>query len=282
MSVYAIGDIQGCYDSLQKLLSKIKFNPDKDTLWFTGDLVNRGNKSLKTLRFIKSLGDSAITVLGNHDLHLLAIANGIIPLGRNITLRKIILAKDCDELMDWLRTQPLIHVNKKLGYGVVHAGITPGWSVKQALKYAAEVENVLRGDDYVELLKYMYGDTPRRWKKSLSGEKRLRYIVNSFTRMRYCTEDGDLNFSVKGKPKYQAIGLTKGQTESQKLGLIPWFDAPNQKIFDLRIIFGHWSALEYFETDTVISLDTGCVWGKRLTAIKLKKHKTKCISIKCD
>ncbi len=278
MSVYAIGDIQGCYDSLQKLLKKIKFNPDKDTLWFTGDLVNRGNKSLKTLRYIKSLGDSAVTVLGNHDLHLLSIANGIRPLGRNITLRKIVLAKDCDELMDWLRNKPLMHVDNKLGYGMVHAGITPGWSIKKALKYAAEVEKVLRSDDYLELLKNMYGDTPCKWKKSLSGEKRLRYIVNSFTRMRYCTEDGVLNFTSKGKPGYHA----KNQVESQKPRLIPWFDAPDQKILDVRIIFGHWSAIGFLETDTVISLDTGCVWGGHLTAIKLKKNKTKRISIKCN
>ncbi len=270
MSVYAIGDIQGCYDSLQLLLQKIKFNPDKDTLWFAGDLVNRGDKSLKTLRYIKSLGDSAITVLGNHDLHLLAIANGIKPLGQNNTLRKILNAKDRDDLLDWLRIQPLMHIDKKLGYVLVHAGITPGWSIKKALKYAAEVEKVLRSDDYLSLLRYMYGDTPRRWKKNLKGEKRLRYIINSFARIRYCTASGALDFRAKGRP---------GQ---QKQGLIPWFEAPNSKNFDVRIIFGHWSALGYSETDNVISLDTGCVWGGRLTAIKLKKNKTKCISIKCN
>lgn len=269
MSVYAIGDLQGCYDSLQKLLSKLDFDPSKDTLWLVGDLVNRGNKSLKTLRFIKSLGDSAITVLGNHDLHLLAVANNVRKQGQGDTLKKILNATDSLDLINWLRHRPLIHQDKTLGFTMVHAGISPQWSIKKAKKYASEVESVLRSGNYIELLANMYGNKPNKWKSNLKGLERQRLIINCFTRTRYCQQNGTLDFQAKGRPGYQ------------NKGLVPWYQLLNSKKLDTRIIFGHWSALGYLETDSVIALDTGCVWGRRLTAIKLKKRQVKRISIKC-
>lgn len=259
MSVYVVGDIQGCFDELQLLLQKVEFSPEKDKLWFVGDLVNRGSGSLEVLRLVKSLGDSAITVLGNHDLHLLAVAAGVAQLHRSDTLDEILAAPDCHELLAWLRQQPLMHVEGD--HVMVHAGLLPQWSIKQAAKLAREVETALRGDDYVEFLEHMYGNTPNRWEDGLSGYKRLRVITNAFTRLRICSPQGEMEYKFKG------------EVEDMPAGYLPWFDVPQRASRDATIIFGHWSALGLKVTPNVIALDTGCLWGGKLTAIRLQDRR---------
>lgn len=269
MATYAIGDIQGCFDALEFLLEKISFNPEKDTIWFAGDLVNRGDKSLETLRFIKNLGDSAICVLGNHDLTLLALAEGSKKL-KNHTMDNILEAPDREELLSWLRHRPLIHHDKKLGFTMVHAGLPPQWDLKTAQKCAHEVEEVLRSDRYHEFLNNMFGDKPKKWKDDLEGWDRLRFITNSFTRMRYMKPKGKLNFSDKG-----SIG-------TQMEGYIPWYEAPNRKSEDLKIVFGHWSTLfGHTSHPNVYALDTGCLWGGSLTAMRLDGPTEYC-TIECE
>ena len=258
MAVYAIGDVQGCYDPLMQLLDQVSFDPDRDKLWLVGDLVNRGPKSLKTLRFVKSLGKSAITVLGNHDLHLLALASGKISnANRFSTLRKILRAKDRDELLDWLRRRPLAHYSKKTDTLLVHAGVYPTWSARDTLARAAEVEKALRGDGYRKMLGKMYGNTPRAWSNDLTGYDRLRCIVNCLTRMRMLTRRGRLNFA-HSAPPYSA-----------RKNLIAWFDVEDPAWRGTRIVFGHWSALGLVVMPHMVSLDSGCVWGRHLTAVRL-------------
>ncbi len=258
MAIYAIGDVQGCYDPLRHLLDDMEFDPDTDTLWFVGDLVNRGPKSLKTLRFVKSLGESALAVLGNHDLHLLALASGVVPdASRFSTLKKILAAPDVDELIDWLRRRPLAHYDKSLDTLLVHAGTHPTWSVKKTLALAAEVEDVLRGPKYVTLLSKMYGNTPRKWSNKLTGYSRLRFIVNTFTRMRMLTGKMALNFAFTGSP-WRA-----------RKDLHPWFEFEDNAWDDTRIVFGHWSALGLIVLPELMALDTGCVWGRQLTAVRV-------------
>jgi len=256
MSVYVVGDIQGCFTELQSLLKKLEFDPAKDKLWFVGDLVNRGSGSLEVLRLVRSLGDSAITVLGNHDLHLLAVAAGVAQLHRSDTLDEILAAPDRDELLIWLRQQRLMHVE---GSNVmVHAGLLPQWSVKQAAKLAREVEAALRGDDYVKFLEHMYGNTPNSWDDELSGYKRLRVITNAFTRLRVCTAKGEMEYKFKG------------EMEKMPAGYVPWFEVPQRASHDATVVFGHWSALGLKVLPNVIALDTGCLWGGSLTAIRLE------------
>ena len=268
MAVYAIGDLQGCYDPFRELLDAIRFDPDEDTLWLTGDLVNRGPKSLKTLRFVKSLGDSVITVLGNHDLHLLALASGQIHFGRRFeTLEKVLSARDSDELIDWLRHRPLAHYDDGLNTLLVHAGTHPSWSVNKTLARAAEVETVLRGDDYEALLGKMYGNTPAQWSGSLTGYKRLRFIINCLTRMRMLTAKGRLNFSHSGSPFRARKNLT------------PWFEAERLRWAGTRVVFGHWSALGLIVLPDLIALDTGCIWGRQLTAVRLDKRVPRVIQV---
>jgi len=267
MSVYAISDVQGCYDALNALLDKLGFAPAKDTLWFAGDLVNRGPQSLQTLRFVKSLGKSALTVLGNHDLHLLAIDAGVKKTNGDLT--PILEAPDRQELIDWLRQQPLLHHDPGLGYTLVHAGLSPQWDLATAQACARELEQVLRSDHYREFLKVMYGDRPRKWRRWLFGERRLRYICNCFTRIRYCTTDGKLALKEKGAPG------------SQPKQYVPWFDVPNRANQDLRIVFGHWSTLGAFHAPGIYALDTGCVWGGALTALELTKTPPVFWSIDC-
>lgn len=258
MATYAIGDVQGCYDELRKLLELIEFDLANDRLWFVGDLVNRGPHSLEVLRFVKGLGDAAVTVLGNHDLHLLAVAHHN-PMHRDKdhTLEHILEANDRDELLDWLRLQPLMHRDEGLGYCMVHAGLPPQWDIPTALARAAELEAVLRGPGFHDFLHDMYGDNPDCWTDSLQGIDRLRFITNCFTRLRYCTPEG----------KYKL--REKGPLGSQPEGYLPWFDLPNRVSRDERIIFGHWSTLGYQAHNNVWSIDTGCLWGGSLTALRL-------------
>ena len=256
MAVYAVGDVQGCLDELQDLLSVLKFRKKRDTLWLVGDLVNRGPKSLETLRFVRDLGDAAITVLGNHDLHLLGLALASGKRAPEADLKKVLKAKDRDELIDWLRHRPLLHHDPDLNTTMVHAGIYPRWSLNKARKRAAEVEAALRGPDVARFLRNMYGNKPDTWSGGLSGYSRLRFIVNSFTRMRFCHEDSSLDFSAKLHPE-------------DHRDLHAWFDVPGRRADDTRIVFGHWSTLGYMEEHNLLSLDTGCVWGGRLTAVRL-------------
>ncbi|VAX01319.1 Bis(5'-nucleosyl)-tetraphosphatase, symmetrical [hydrothermal vent metagenome] len=260
MTIYAIGDIQGCYADLQNLLSKINFSATNDTLWFAGDLVNRGPNSLETLRFIKSLGNSAITVLGNHDLHALAVRAGI-KKDKKGSLSSLLSAPDADELFDWLRNQPLIHYDVTSNFTLVHAGIPAEWDLKSALNYGDELHKVLSDDSYVDFLEHMYGDIPNLWSEQLLSWDRLRYICNAFTRMRFCYDNGQLNFSEKNSPEY----VTNNSNEA----LIPWFELENRKTQSDKIIFGHWSNLGLRIEQNIFALDTGCLWGKQLTALKI-------------
>src|ERR1043166_3232309 len=229
MSTYAIGDLQGCYDELQSLLRKLKFDPSRDQLWLTGDLVNRGPKSLECLRFVKGLGERAVTVLGNHDLHLLAVATRPEQRKKRDTLEAVLEAPDRDALFGWLRRQRLAHFDERFGL-LVHAGVLPEWDVEQVLQLAREGESALqsaRGDEF--LRDKMYGDEPSRWSPKLKGWDRLRLIINAFTRLRYCTEDGAVSMDFKGKPG------------DQPRGLLPWFEMPGRKTASTEICFGHWS-----------------------------------------
>ncbi len=259
MSTYAIGDIQGCYDELQQLLQQIQFDPAEDTLWFTGDLVNRGPKSLETLRFVKGLGESAITVLGNHDLHLLAVwQNKHKHFNSNDGLRAVFEADDGEQLLQWLRVQPLMHYDAKLDYAMIHAGLPPQWDRDEALARAAEVEKVLRGRKFHEFLGHMYGNKPTRWSEKLDGWDRLRFIVNCFTRLRFCKADGKLEFKHKGEVK------------NAPEGYLPWFEVAPRNSRQQRLVFGHWSALGLYQQHNVHSIDTGCLWGGALTALQLE------------
>ena len=268
MAIYAIGDIQGCYDPFRRLLDAIRFDPDEDTVWLTGDLVNRGPKSLKTLRFVRDLGDSAITVLGNHDLHLLALQSGAVHNGNRFrSLRKVLQAADANELCDWLRHRPLAHYDKKLNTLLVHAGTYSRWTVKKTLARAAEVETALQSDGYVNLLGKMYGNTPVKWSGNLAGYKRLRFIINCLTRMRMVTPDGRLDLNFSGSP-FRA-----------RRGLRPWYAADAPAWRGTRIVFGHWSALGLVVLPEVVSLDTGCVWGRQLTAVRLDKRVPRVVQV---
>jgi bis(5'-nucleosyl)-tetraphosphatase (symmetrical) len=266
MSIYAIGDIQGCFDDLLRLLDTISFNENTDQLWFAGDLVNRGPKSLETLRFIKSLGSSAITVLGNHDMHLLAASCLPKVADKKNTLCQVLEAPDRDELIDWLRHQPLFHYNDD--FCLLHAGLPPQWDFKKTQKMALLVEKTLKSPDYQAFLKEMYGNKPNIWSSSLKGVARLRFIINCFTRMRYCDVNGRLDFT------------NSGPLGSQPKNLLPWFEVPKRKNANMRVIFGHWSTLGYYEGANCYSIDTGCLWGGQLTAIKLGEQVQR-ISIDC-
>ncbi|MGB5396865.1 MAG: symmetrical bis(5'-nucleosyl)-tetraphosphatase [Gammaproteobacteria bacterium] len=259
MAVYAIGDIQGCYDELYQLLGKLNFNADKDQLWLTGDLVNRGPKSLETLRYVHAMRDNIVVVLGNHDLHLLATAYHHKKPGKKDTLDDILNASDNTELFDWLRHQPLMHRDDILGFTLVHAGIHPHWSVDTALKLAGEVEQVLRSDEHTRFYQHMYGDKPLLWDDTLSGWSRVRFITNILTRMRYCDASGHAPMNAKGPPG------------SQPQGLFPWFEMERASSTE-RVIFGHWSTLPVnadYEKYNVYPLDSGCLWGGALTALRI-------------
>lgn len=267
MAVYAIGDVQGCFDELEALLDKINFDPHHDTLWFAGDLVNRGHKSLETLRFLHKL--NAITVLGNHDLHLLASAH--IPRYRKHkdTLHQIMHAKDGPVLLEWLRHQPLLRHDPETGYTMIHAGLPPQWDLDAAKKYTAEVTRVLRGKNYVDFLGEMYGNHPNHWDEALEGYDRLRFITNCLTRLRYCDTNGHLALEYKGPPGMQPKHLK------------PWFEWPHRKNRNMKILFGHWSTLGSFDGEGVHALDTGCLWGGLLTALRLDKQPPERLEYDC-
>lgn len=258
MSIWAIGDLQGCYDATQRLLERINFDPARDRLWFCGDLVNRGGQSLETLRLVHSLRDHSTVVLGNHDLSLLAIGERREDEQRKVNpdLQRIVLAEDRDVLLDWLRMQKLVHVDRSLGWMMVHAALAPQWTTQMAERFAREIEERLHGDQFRRLLKNMYGDKPA-WHPKLAGIDRHRAIINVFTRMRYCTPRGRISFEDKGAPGTQPVGL------------YPWYEVPGRVERDLKIVCGHWSTLGLFIGHGVHAIDTGAVWGGKLTALQL-------------
>lgn len=256
MSTYAIGDVQGCFDQLQALLIKINFEPEQDELWFVGDLVNRGPKSLDVLHFVKNLPHKQI-VLGNHDLHLLALVYGY-PYAKH-TLNDILSSSELDQYVEWLQQLPLLHHDEKLNYVMVHAGIYPFWDLQQAKRYAQELQATLQMGDIADLLENLYGDKPDYWQDNLTGWDRLRFITNVFTRMRFCGLDGRLEFKT----------TDKADLSSEEF--LPWYKIPERKTKDVRIIFGHWAALQgKADVQNVFALDTGCVWGNCLTAMRLE------------
>jgi bis(5'-nucleosyl)-tetraphosphatase (symmetrical) len=269
MTIYAIGDVQGCYDELQNLLQLIHFQPQHDHLWFTGDLINRGSQSLAVLRFVKSLGDRAITVLGNHDLHFLAVASGTISLKKTDTFQDILDAPDRDTLAAWLRQQPLLYYDQRTDFTLVHAGIAPQWNLMQALSCAAEIEQVLQSSHYQEFFSHMYGTTPACWDPALKGWDRWRFITNCFTRIRYVDFEGRLELHYKGP-----VG-------GQPSGFYPWFEAPNRKNLQMKILFGHWASLQgKTNCENIYGIDTGCCWGNSLTAMRLEDSQL--FQVKCE
>ncbi len=272
MATWAIGDIQGCHDELASLIDRIAYDPARDTLWFCGDLVNRGGQSLSVLRLVRSLNERTVVVLGNHDLSLLAIAERSEQEQARVNpeLREVLFAPDRNELLDWLRRRPLLHADRTLGYLLVHAGLAPGWDVAAAEGVAREIETRLRADDYRRLLKQMFGNKPDAWSPKLRGIERLRAGINVFTRLRYCDVRGRIAFNEKGIPG------------TQRPGLYPWFEVPGQAKRDLRIICGHWSTLGHFVGLGVHAIDTGCVWGGALTAMRIDTEEPVFVALKSD
>lgn len=258
MSIYAIGDIQGCYTALQKLLQKIDFDPSKDKLWFTGDLVNRGSKSLEVLRFVKNLGEQQQTVLGNHDLHLLAVAETGLAMHAKDTLSDILKADDCEELLSWLRHQAVMVEDQALGFMMVHAGVAPQWDITLARQCARELEAIIQGNNYRQFLEEIRHRHPLLWRDDLQGWERYSFLFHAFMQIRFCDQLGQLNFDYKCN-----IG-------DQPAHLLPWFQHPQRKTQQQKIIFGHWAALQGVSNEkNCFALDTGCVWGRQLTAMRL-------------
>ncbi len=266
MSIYAIGDIQGCYIELLELLNEINFDERNDQLWFAGDIINRGAMSLDCIEFAMSLGKNATTVLGNHDLHMLAVVAGMRPQHRKDTFEEIIKSEHADQIYSWLRRQHLMVHDKETGFAMVHAGLPPQWSLGQALELARETRAMINSDEFEDFLPEMYGNEPESWSDNLQDISRHRFVINAFTRMRYIDNNCAMNFSEKGAPGSQ------GET------LIPWFSHPDRKTKDTKIIFGHWSTVtlgnfKNFDELNVYPLDTGCIWGGELTALRLEDQK---------
>ena len=264
---YLVGDVQGCCDAFDRLLAEIGFSPSRDRLLLIGDLVNRGPQSLATLQRIRSFGDAATCLLGNHDLNLLAVAHGVRKLRRGDTVGDILGSKRRDDWIDWLRRQRLAHRHD--GWLLVHAGVPPQWDAEQTLALAAEVEAQLRGPGLVPLLREMYGDEPARWDAALAGAARTRFIVNALTRMRFCSDDGRLDFSSK-----EGAGAAPP-------GTMPWFDVPGRRTAGVPIAFGHWSTLGLLNRPDVLAIDTGCVWGGALTAVRIDGGRREIVQVKC-
>lgn len=264
--IWIVGDLQGCCQPLQALLAHPDIADDADSrLWFAGDLINRGPASLETLRTVIGLGERAVCVLGNHDLNLLAVAAGVKKPGKSDTIDDILQASDAEQLITWLRHRPLVHHEQD--HLMVHAGILPEWDLQQTLALASEVESALRGPQWKSMLRDMYGNEPVNWADGLQGAARLRVIINAFTRMRMCDLDGNMDFSHKGAPSHED-------------DLLPWFDLPNRAIRGQTIVFGHWSTLGLMIRPDAVCLDTGCVWGRQLTAMRVHDHKL--VQIPCD
>ena len=268
MAVWAIGDLQGCYGVTQRLLEKIRFDPAQDRLWFCGDLVNRGGESLETLRLVHSLREYSTVVLGNHDLSLLAISERSPEDQRKVNpdLQRVLFAPDRDDLVGWLRHCPLLHSDRTLGWMMVHAGLAPKWTTGHAEKHAREVERRLHGEGYRKLLRNMYGDYPA-WSPALRGIERERAIINIFTRLRYCSTRGRIAFDQKGAPGTQLAGL------------YPWYEVPGKAERDLKIVCGHWSTLGLFIGHGVHAIDTGAVWGGKLTALQLDTDELRVVQV---
>jgi bis(5'-nucleosyl)-tetraphosphatase (symmetrical) len=258
---YIVGDIQGCCDELLRLLDRVKFSPSEDTLWLAGDLVARGPKSLQTLELIISLGNAAKTVLGNHDLHLLAVSLGLFPAKKKDKTLPIIESEKITEFVDWIRHQPLLLEHED--FVLTHAGISPQWDLQTARTSAKEIETILKSDSWDWLIKNMYSNLPNKWNPKLEGLERYRYIINVFTRMRYCYADASLDMACKLPP-----------SEVTDNHLLPWFKAPNRLPIEKSVIFGHWAALDGYFEDNLIGLDTGCVWGGQLTMLDWEKQRT--------
>lgn len=269
MAIYAIGDVQGCFSELEKLLSKISFNARRDHLWFVGDLVNRGPHSLETLEFVISLGSNATTVLGNHDIHLIACYTGHKLCKKGSSLAPVLQSPNIDALIDWLRFRPLMHTDAETGHSMIHAGLLPQWDLKIAQQCAAEVEFELRSKAFNRFVGQVYGDEPRQWQPSLKGIERLRVITNAFTRLRYCDRDGVMDFDYKGPPGEQPEELR------------PWFYWPQRKSKENSLVFGHWSALGIHQEKNVLAIDSGCLWGGMLTAARIDVSPIRIISVEC-
>jgi bis(5'-nucleosyl)-tetraphosphatase (symmetrical) len=273
MSLYLIGDVQGCNEALERLLVTLGFSPSRDTLFMLGDLVNRGPDSAGVLRRLMRYGASARCLLGNHDLHLLAAANGIRPLHSGDTVQDILEAPDREAMLHWVRQQPLVIHEPLLDqeFLLCHAGVLPCWSPVQATDLAGEVQALLQGHDYKAFLKGMYGGLPNAWNDALQGMDRARVIVNALTRMRFCTPEGAMEFTAK-----------KGVDQAPS-GHVAWFDAPNRQTADITVAFGHWSTLGWLHRTDVYALDTGCVWGGTLSALRLSEDRRhEWIQVPCD
>ncbi len=272
MATWAIGDLQGCLPELQRILERIRFDPAADHLWFCGDLVNRGGQSLEVLRLLYSLRQRCIVTLGNHDLSLLAVAERPREAQARVNpeLRQVLFAEDSPMLLDWLRAQKLLHHDETLGWTMVHAGLAPRWTLRQAMRAAADVERELAGPGRHRLLTHLFGNRPATWSPRLKGIDRSRASINVLTRMRYCDTRGRIDFDAKGTPG------------TQKAGLYPWFAVPGMRQRNLRIVCGHWSALGLFAGLGVHALDTGCVWGGRLTAMRLDTDDPEYVSVPAE
>ena len=269
MATYAIGDLQGCYSELEQLLTKIQFNPQHDQVWFVGDLVNRGPQSLTTIQFIRGLGDQAKCVLGNHDIHLIACYCGVQSCKPKSSLHQILQHHDVDEIIHWLRQQPLLYSDPALNWTMVHAGLLPQWDFATAHECARQVELQLRSTHYAEFLAHAYGNEPNQWQHDLSNQDRLRVILNAFTRLRLCDHQGRMDFDYKGPP------------DKQPQHLHAWFNVP-RKSEDINIIFGHWSALGLINKPNLLALDTGCLWGGQLTAARIDTQPVEIHQVGCD
>jgi bis(5'-nucleosyl)-tetraphosphatase (symmetrical) len=271
MAVWAIGDIQGCYDSFRELLEKVKFNIVEDELWIAGDLVSRGNKSLEVLNYLYSIKGSIKVVLGNHDIALISAYAGIKkPHASTIS---ILEAPNVKELINWLRHQPFLHWDYTLGYAMAHAGISPQFDFGMAIRHASRIEKKLRGRNYKAWLKHMHKKSSNRFNAEAYSLDIEKYILSSFTSMRFCRDDGELNFKQKGEPtEYKVL----------KKGLKPWFACPTRKSMTMKIVFGHWSTLGYYHDSNVLALDTGCVWGRKLTAMRLDIQEDILVQVSCQ
>jgi bis(5'-nucleosyl)-tetraphosphatase (symmetrical) len=272
MATYAIGDVQGCYPELQRMLDKLRFDPAADQLWFCGDLVNRGGQSLETLRLIHSLREHSVVTLGNHDLSLLAIAQRRPDAQARVNpeLREVLFADDAPVLFEWMRSQKLLHHDEQLNWTMVHAGLAPMWTLRQALRSAQDVERELSSPRHPRLLRNLFGNRPALWTSRLQGLDRQRATINTMTRMRYCDVNGRIDFEAKGIPG------------TQKPGLYPWFSTPGMRRRDTRIVCGHWSTLGRFAGLGVHAIDTGCVWGGKLTALRLDLEEPQYITVDAE